>query len=81
MAPLAHEVNAYLHTKVVSNKDLEIEVKTTEKGKLGTLLVSKGNVEWVSSRHSVTKRRLRWTDFAELMEVHGKEVKGSKSRK
>ncbi len=72
---MAHEVSAKLHTKVVRSKDLEIEVKTSSDGKLGTLLISKGNVEWVPKGNSVTKRRITWTRFAELMEAEGKEVK------
>ena len=31
---MAHEVSAKLHTKVVAHKDLEIEVKTINGGKL-----------------------------------------------
>ena len=47
---MAHEVSAKLHTKVVAHKDLEIEIKTIDDGtssKLGTLLISKGNIEWL----------------------------------
>jgi len=43
---MAHEVRAKIDTKVVTGKDLEIVVKTSAE-KLGTLLISKGNIEWL----------------------------------
>ena len=75
---MAHEVCAKLHTKVVAHKDLEIEVKTIDGGKpskLGTLLISKGNIEWLPKGNSVNKKRLSWVQFAALVEEHGKTVK------
>ncbi|MDD3802751.1 MAG: hypothetical protein PHV45_11235 [Desulfuromonas thiophila] len=75
---MAHEVSAKLHTKVVAHKDLEIEVKTVADGKsakLGTLLISKGNIEWLPRGNSVRKKRLSWVQFATLMEEEGKTVK------
>ena len=71
---MAHEVRAKIDTKVVANKDLEIEVRTNE-ARLGTLLISKGNVEWLPKGHSVNKKRLSWTKFAALMEAQGKPAK------
>lgn len=78
---MAHEVSAKLHTKVVSHKDLEIEVKTIDDGKpskLGTLLVSKGNIEWLPKGNSVNKKRLTWVQFAALIEEQGKTIKVKK---
>ena len=75
---MAHEVSAKLHTKVVAHKDMEIEVKTIDDGKpskLGTLLISKGNIEWLPKGNSVNKKRLSWVQFAALVEEHGKTVK------
>lgn len=75
---MAHEVSAKLHTKAVAHKDLEIEVKTIADGKstkLGTLLISKGNIEWLPRGNSVKKKRLSWVQFAALMEEQGKTVK------
>jgi len=75
---MAHEVNAKLHTKIVAHKDLEIEVKTIDGGKpskLGTLLISKGNIEWLPKGNSVNKKRMSWVKFAALVEEHGKAVK------
>jgi hypothetical protein len=72
---MAHEVRVKIDTAVVGNKDFEILVKTTDGGKLGTLLISKGNVEWLPKGNSVNKKRLSWARFAEFMEEHGKPVK------
>ena len=71
---MAHEVTLHLNSKFVLNKDIEIEVKTDD-GKLGTLLVSKGNVEWKPVGNSRNKKRLSWTKFAALLESEGKAVK------
>lgn len=78
---MAHEVSAKLHTKVVAHKDLEIEVKTVNNGsssKLGTLLISKGNIEWLPKGNSVNKKRLNWAQFAALVDEYGKTVKVKK---
>ena len=78
---MAHEVSAKLYTKVVAHKDLEVEVKTTNNGKsskLGTLLISKGNLEWLPKGNHVNKKRLTWVQFATLVEGEGKTVKVKK---
>ncbi len=74
---MAHEVRARIDTKVVAHKDLEITVKSNG-SKLGTLLISKGNIEWRPSGNSVNKKRLSWNRFADLIEKHGKTVKAKK---
>jgi len=71
---MAHEVRVKINTAVVANKDLEVEVKT-DGGKLGTLLISKGNVEWLPKGNYINKRRLSWAKFAEFMEEYGKPAK------
>lgn len=73
---MAHEVRAKIDTKVVGHKDLEIVVKTDNE-KLGTLLISKGNVEWLPKGNYVNKKRLSWTAFAALMENKGKPAKAA----
>ena len=60
---MAHEVRAKIDTKIVTAKDLEIVVRTGA-GKLGTLLISKGNVEWLPRGNFVNKKRLSWEKFA-----------------
>lgn len=71
---MAHEVTLDIATKFVLHKDVKIEVRTND-GKLGTLLVSKGNVEWLPAGNFINKKRLSWAKFAELMEAQGKPVK------
>jgi hypothetical protein len=71
---MAHEVRVKIDTGVVANKDLEIIVKT-DSGKLGTLLISRGNVEWLPKGNSVNKTRLTWARFAEVMKENGKPAK------
>jgi hypothetical protein len=46
---MAHEVRVKVDTAVVAHKDLEILVRT-DGDKLGTLLISQGNVEWLPKR-------------------------------
>lgn len=71
---LANEVSLEINSKFVLHKDVEVEIKTDGR-KLGTMLVSKGNLEWLPSGNHVNKRRVTWARFAELMETEGKEVK------
>lgn len=71
---MANEVRMKIDTAVVGKKDFEVEVKTKE-GKLGKLLISKGNVEWLPKSKSKNKKQLSWEKFGELMEEHGKSVK------
>ncbi|TXG98334.1 MAG: hypothetical protein E6R08_04915 [Nevskiaceae bacterium] len=74
---MAHEVTLDIATKFVLHKDVKIEVRTDD-GKLGTLLVSKGNIEWLPAGNSVNKKRLTWAKFAELMSDQGKPVRVKK---
>jgi hypothetical protein len=67
----AHDVSFEIPQKFVLAKDIEFEVKS-DGIKLGTLLISKGNVEWIPANNSVKKRRVTWEKFAELMETEGK---------
>jgi len=74
---MAHEVLLDINSKFVLHKDVKVEVRTDE-GKLGTVLISKGNIEWLPVGKSVNKHRLTWTKFAEVMQAHGKPVRGKK---
>ena len=71
---MAHEVQARVDTKVVAHKDPEITIKSNGE-KVGRLLISKGNIEWLPKGHSVNKRRMGWGRFAEIMEELGLPVK------
>ena len=71
---MAHQVILDISTKFVLHKDVEIEVKKDGR-KLGTVLVSKGNIEWLPAGNHVNKKRLSWSKFAELMTAEGKDVR------
>ncbi|MEG7362322.1 hypothetical protein [Pseudomonas citronellolis] len=71
---MAHEVSVNLHQKIVLSKDVEVEVKA-DGAKLGTILISKGNIEWVPAGNHVNKHRLTWKQFAALMENEGSPKK------
>jgi hypothetical protein len=66
-----HDVAFSVPQKFVLSKDVEFNVKSDER-KLGTLLVSKGNIEWVPASNTVKKYRLSWERFAEVMETSGR---------
>lgn len=71
---MAHEVRVKIDTAVVTHKDFEVLVKSNS-GKIGTLLISKGNIEWLPKGNSVNKKRLSWDKFAAFMADYGKPVK------
>lgn len=71
---MAHEVTMDISTKFVLHKDVKIEVKKDGK-KLGTVLISKGNIEWLPANNSVNKKRLSWAKFADLMAENGRDVR------
>ena len=70
---MAHEVRLKLNTNVVAYKDVEVSVRGAS-GKLGTLLISKGNIEWRPAWKFVRKYRFTWEKFAERMQ-EGKRVR------
>ncbi|QNK02889.1 hypothetical protein [Dyella telluris] len=74
---MAHEVTMDISTKFVLHKDVKVEVKK-DGSKLGTVLISKGNIEWLPAGNSVNKKRLSWAKFAELMNQHGGSVRTGK---
>lgn len=56
----------------LNRKDVEFPVRRGNFGKVGTLKVSKGGVEWVPRDHEYGIR-LNWDDFGKLMQEQGKE--------
>jgi len=71
---MAHEVTLDISTKFVLHKDVTIDVKKDGR-KLGTALISKGNIEWLPAGNSVNKKRLSWEKFAKLMVAEGKDIR------
>ena len=78
---MAHSVSLEIpSTRTVLHKDIKFEVRGSS-GKLGTLLVSKGNIEWLPSPKSIKKQRLSWKQFAKGMAEYGKPARGAKRLK
>lgn len=77
---MAHEVQLDINSKFVLHKDVKVEVSNSS-GKLGTLLISKGNIEWMTSPKSVNKHRLSWDKFAALMVAQGKPARAKPKAK
>jgi hypothetical protein len=72
---MIHNVTLKLAEPVVIGKrDHKIIVKTNGR-MLGTLLFSKGNIEWKPNRNSVNKFRFTWEEFAEICEQHGRPAR------
>lgn len=71
---MKHEVRVKIDTAVVAHKDYEVYVSSSA-GKIGTLLISRGNIEWLPKGNSVNKRRLSWDKFAAFMDEYGKQSK------
>ncbi|KUM02193.1 hypothetical protein KIF53_16985 [Chromobacterium subtsugae] len=74
---MAHEVTLNLQEKIILHKDVEFEIKL-DGAKLGTLLISKGNIGWLPSGNSINKKRMTWKRFAEIMEHEGTPVRSKK---
>ncbi|AOZ52394.1 hypothetical protein [Chromobacterium vaccinii] len=74
---MAHEVTLNLSEKIILHKDVEFEIKL-DGAKLGTLLISKGNIEWLPSGNSINKKQMTWRRFSEIMEQEGKPTRSKK---
>lgn len=66
----SHNVSFVIPQKFVLAQDVKFEVKSNGQ-KLGELLISKGNVEWIPRKNSANKCRMSWERFAALMESEG----------
>ena len=77
---MAHEVAMTLADKFILSKDVNVEIKKDGK-KLGVILISKGNIEWLPSGNHANKKRISWSKFAEIMESEGKDVRVAQAKK
>jgi len=78
---MAHQVSIEIpSTRTVLHKDIKFEVRGST-GKIGTLLISKGNIEWLASPKSIKKRRLSWRQFAAVMALEGKPARAARKKK
>jgi hypothetical protein len=73
-----HDISFTIQEKILLSKDMTFDIKS-DGTKLGTVLISKGNIEWLPAGNSVNKRSLSWEAFAALMEGQGREAKVKKA--
>ena len=66
----SHDVSFSIPQKMVLAKDVTFIVNS-DGARLGKLLISKGNIEWVPASKSVKKYRLSWENFDKLMQNSG----------
>lgn len=71
---MAHEVSITLPEVEIFHKDVEVAVRA-DGSSLGTILISKGNLEWVPAGNSANKLRMSWRRFAELMAEEGEAAR------
>lgn len=57
----------------ILSSDVVVEIFENTK-KIGELHISRGNLEWWPPYKKKKHHRLGWSQFAELIEEHGKEV-------
>jgi hypothetical protein len=69
---MAHTVTFSVPERALGREDIEFVVKR-DGVRFGTLLVSKGAVEWRPT-NKVYRRRLRWERFDQLMRESGRKV-------
>lgn len=71
---MKHQVIAKFAPKILNKKDMVLVVKANGK-KLGELMISRGNIEWLPSGAHVYKQTMGWTKFADVMQREGKRRK------
>jgi hypothetical protein len=70
---MAHDVIFNVPNRKLGKEDIRFDVHDDE-GKVGTLLVSKGGVDWRPA-HGKLAYRVRWERFGEIMT---REIKGQR---
>jgi len=70
----AHEISFEIPAKFALSKDIVFDIKSGG-SKLGSLLISKGNIEWKPAKAVTKKYRMSWEKFAAFMEDNGRPVK------
>ena len=72
---MANEIKLELNQAVsLTYKDTEINI-ATDRGYLGTLLISQGSVQFLPPKHSVNGYELSWEELTQLLITHGKPAK------
>lgn len=54
----------------VMNTDTEISISTPKAGKIGTLTISRGGIEWWPRGHSANAHKCSWEKLAKVIEDH-----------
>ena len=67
---MKHQVIAKYAPRILNKKDMVLVVKADGK-KLGELMISRGNIEWLPSGGRLYKQTMRWSKFAEVMQREG----------
>ena len=74
---MAHKVSFHLPKRELGREDIEFVVMHVDESgdskRFGTLLVSKGAVEWRPT-NKVYRRKLNWTRFDQLLREAGRKV-------
>ncbi len=65
-----HRITFDIPAQIMGNVDITCHPSSDVGGKIGTLKLSKGTVDWTPAHKSVNFRRFSWEKFAELLE-HG----------
>ena len=75
---MIHKVSATLPSMIIENKDVEIVVSENGR-KMGTLLISRGRIEWKRAKKSLKKHSYTWKNFDALLERDKKPPKPGKN--
>lgn len=67
---MAHTVKIEQPNWELMNSDIKIAVSNDD-GKLGEMLISKGNFEWRPAGNHKNFYRMSWTKFADFMKLNG----------
>ncbi|MFW7343591.1 hypothetical protein V0R37_18860 [Pollutimonas sp. H1-120] len=54
----------------ILNTDSEIIVSNNKDGKIGTLKISRGGIEWLPRGHSANAHKCTWEKLAEVLEAN-----------
>jgi hypothetical protein len=71
---MQHQVIAKFAPKTLNKNDMVLIVKTNGR-KLGELMISRGNIEWIPSGGRLYKQTMQWRKFAEIMQREGTKRK------
>lgn len=71
---MAHSISVEMPRMEIKNQDLCVVIRKNSV-KIGELLISKGNLEFIPAGHSRNAKRFTWADLQYYMELYGRNVK------